>query len=95
VAEEHHEGRAVQQVAEAPRAAQPLNLGETQFRRHRPPDLHAGTIAPLVYGPGDWVKRKGIARVRLPDGTIRLAEVHSYEAHGVGRKELKVKRLVD
>lgn len=47
------------------------------------------------YGPGDWVKRKGIARVRLPDGTIRLAEVHWYEAHGVGRKELKVKRLVD
>ena len=47
------------------------------------------------YGPGDWVKRKGVARVRLADGTIRLAEVHWYEAHGVGRKELKVKRLLD
>ena len=47
------------------------------------------------YGSGDWVKRKGLARVRLPDGTIRLAEVHWYEAHGIGRKELKVKRLVD
>jgi hypothetical protein len=47
------------------------------------------------YGPGEWVKRKGIARVRLADGTIRLAEVHWYEAHGVGRKELKVKRIVE
>ena len=46
------------------------------------------------YGPGDWVKRKGVARVRLADGTIRLAEVHWYETHGVGRKELKVKRLL-
>jgi hypothetical protein len=47
------------------------------------------------YGPGKWVKRKGIASVRLPDGTIRAAEVHWYEAHGIGRKELKVKRFVD
>jgi hypothetical protein len=46
------------------------------------------------YGPGEWVKLKGIARVRLADGTMRLAEVHWYEAHGVGRKELKVKRIV-
>jgi hypothetical protein len=35
------------------------------------------------FGPGDWVKRKGVARVRLRDGTIRLAEVHWYEAHGI------------
>jgi hypothetical protein len=47
------------------------------------------------YGDGTWTKRRGIARVRLPDGTIRLAEVHWYEAHGIGRKELKVKRLID
>jgi hypothetical protein len=47
------------------------------------------------YGPGDWVKRKGVARVRLPDGTIQLAEIHWYEAHGIGRKEVKIKRLVD
>lgn len=46
------------------------------------------------FGPGGWVKRKGIARVRLRDGTIRLAEVHWYEAHGIGRKELKAKRLI-
>ena len=46
------------------------------------------------YGDADWVKRKGVAEVRLSDGTIRLAEVHWYEAHGVGRKEIKIKRLI-
>lgn len=48
-----------------------------------------------VYGPGRWRKRKGIAMVRLPDGTIRRGEVHWYEAHGVGRREFKLKRIVD
>jgi hypothetical protein len=43
------------------------------------------------YGLGRWLKRKGIARVRLVDGTIRLAEIHWYEAHGIGKKELKLK----
>ena len=43
------------------------------------------------YGTGRWRKLKGIARVRLIDGTIHIAEVHWYEAHGVGRKELKIK----
>jgi len=46
------------------------------------------------YGPGRWRKRKGIARIRLDDGTIRTAEIHWYEAHGIGRKELKIKRFV-
>ena len=43
------------------------------------------------YGSGRWRKLKGIARVRLIDGTIHTAEVHWYEAHGIGRKELKIK----
>jgi hypothetical protein len=43
------------------------------------------------YGRGRWRKRKGIARVRLPDRRIRLAEVHWYEAHGIGKKEFKIK----
>jgi len=46
-----------------------------------------------VYGPGRWRKRKGVAKVRLPDGTVCTAEVHWYEAHGVGRKEFKLKRI--
>jgi hypothetical protein len=43
------------------------------------------------YGQGRWRKRKGIARVRLIDGTLRLAEIHWYEAHGIGRREFKLK----
>ena len=48
-----------------------------------------------VYGRGRWRKRKGVATVRLADGTIRLAELHWYEATGIGRKELKLKRYLD
>jgi hypothetical protein len=47
------------------------------------------------YGPGRWRKRKGIADIRLRDGTIRTAELHWYEASGVGKRELKIKRFVD
>ena len=43
------------------------------------------------YGPGRWRKLKGIASVKLVSGKIRLAEVHWYEAHGVGKKEFKLK----
>jgi hypothetical protein len=46
-----------------------------------------------AYGPGRWRKLKGTAVVRLPDGTITRSEVHWYEAHGIGRRDLKVKRL--
>ena len=48
-----------------------------------------------VYGRGRWRKMKGDARIRLTDGTIRVAELHWYEAHGYGRKELKLKRFLD
>ena len=47
------------------------------------------------YGRGRWRKRKGIARVRLEGGAIRMAEVHWYEAHGIGRKEFKIKHYLD
>jgi hypothetical protein len=48
-----------------------------------------------LYGRGRWRKMKGIARIRLPDGTVLRAEVHWYEAHGIGKKELKAKRYLD
>ena len=48
-----------------------------------------------LYGKGRWRKRKGIAEVRLPNGTIREAELHWYEASGIGKKEFKIKRFVD
>ena len=44
-----------------------------------------------MYGKGRWRKLKGIASVRLPSGRIRLAEVHWYEAHGIGKQEFKLK----
>jgi hypothetical protein len=47
------------------------------------------------YGKGRWRKLKGIARVRLPSGRVRLAELHWYEAHGIGKKEMKRKRYLD
>jgi len=47
------------------------------------------------YGTGRWRKLKGIAMVRLSNGSIREAEVHWYEAHGVGKKRLKIKRFLD
>lgn len=47
-----------------------------------------------MYGGRHWRKLKGRVTVRLSDGTIREAEIHWYEAHGVGRKRFKIKRLV-
>jgi hypothetical protein len=47
-----------------------------------------------VYGAGRWRKLKGVARVALPDGSTVPAEVHWYERHGLGRRELKIKRLL-
>ncbi|ROI08493.1 hypothetical protein ED562_06850 [Microcystis aeruginosa FACHB-524] len=43
------------------------------------------------YGKGKWRKLKGIAQVQLPNGIVGLAEVHWYEAHGIGKKEFKLK----
>ena len=48
-----------------------------------------------IYGRGRWRKRKGTATIKLPDGTERVAELHWYEATGIGRKELKIKRYLD
>jgi hypothetical protein len=47
-----------------------------------------------VYGQGRWRKLKGRATVRLPDGTMCEAEVHWFEAHGIGRRDGKVKRVI-
>jgi hypothetical protein len=48
-----------------------------------------------LYGKGRWRKMKGSARIRLRDGRVRLAELHWYEAHGIGKKEIKRKRYID
>jgi hypothetical protein len=48
-----------------------------------------------LYGGRLWKKLKGTATVELTDGTICHAEVHWYEAHGVGKRELKIKRILE
>lgn len=48
-----------------------------------------------VYGDGRWRKLKGIATVRLSNDAICKAEVHWYEAYGIGKKEFKLKRILD
>lgn len=47
------------------------------------------------YGPGQWRKQKGNAKIRLINSAIRYAEIHWYEAHGIGRKNFKFKRYLD
>ena len=48
-----------------------------------------------LYGPGRWRKLKGIAMIRLANGRIHKAELHWYEAHGIGKREIKRKRYLD
>ncbi len=47
------------------------------------------------YGEGRWRKLKGIAKVRLPNKTIHTAKIHWYEASSMGKKEIKIKSLLD
>ena len=48
-----------------------------------------------MYGKGRWRKLKGTARIQLASGKIRMAELHWYEAHGIGRREIRWKRYLD
>ena len=47
------------------------------------------------YGGGRWRKLKGIASVRLQNGNVRKAELHWYEAHGLGKVKIKIKHFLD
>ena len=48
-----------------------------------------------IYGVGNWRKRKGIASIRLADGSLREAEIHWYEVTGMGKLEFKIKRYLE
>ncbi|MEK6776872.1 MAG: hypothetical protein AABY87_08340 [bacterium] len=48
-----------------------------------------------AYGRGRWRKLKGLATVRLPNGAMRRVELHWYEAHGIGRRDMKIKRYLE
>jgi hypothetical protein len=47
------------------------------------------------FGRGRWRKLKGVTNVRLQNGHIRIAELHWYEAHGIGKRKMKIKRFLD
>ena len=47
-----------------------------------------------IYGNGRWRKLKGIAKIKIGSGEIINAEIHWYEAHGIGKKEFKIKRFL-
>lgn len=47
-----------------------------------------------TYGKGRWRMMKGVATVQLTDNTICEAEIHWFEAHGVGRKDFKIKKVI-
>ena len=48
-----------------------------------------------AYGQGRWRKMKGVSTVRLPNGVLRRVELHWYQAHGIGKRDLKIKRYLD
>jgi len=47
------------------------------------------------YGDGRWRKLKGVATVRLRNGRVTRAEIHWYEAHGIGKRDFKIKRYIE
>lgn len=47
------------------------------------------------YGDGRWRKLKGVAVIRLRNGRVRKAELHWYEAHGIGKRDFKIKRYIE
>lgn len=47
------------------------------------------------YGRARWRKLKGVALVQLPNGHVRKAELHWYEAHGIGKRKIKISRFLD
>ena len=59
------------------------------------PGVKIRSVLRKRYGIGRWRKLKGVANVRLSDGTIRLAEVHWFEAHGIGKRKMRIKRYLD
>ena len=57
--------------------------------------VHARRYLNRVYGRGHWRKMKGVAMVRTFNAPLRRAEVHWYEAHGIGKRDVKIKRYLD
>jgi hypothetical protein len=74
------------------RVVSPIEKIERIARRFSIDELH---LLREKFGGDNWRKIKGEARVELYSGEIRLAELHWYECHGIGKKKMKMKRLLD
>lgn len=61
----------------------------------RGPGVQALSYLRRAYGRSRWRKLKGNATVRLPNGALRRLELHWYEAHGIGERDLKIKSYLD
>lgn len=61
----------------------------------RGPHLRNRAQLNRIHGYGDWRKLKGCATIRYGDGTTREVELHWYEAHGIGKRGMKIKRELD
>lgn len=59
------------------------------------PSVKVRSFLRKTYGRGRWRKLKGIAIVQLPNGNLRRVELHWYEAHGIGKRDLKIKGYLD
>jgi hypothetical protein len=59
------------------------------------PGVRVRRFLQKAYGPGRWRKLKGFAVVRLPSGALRRVEIHWYEAHGIGRRDVKIKEYLE
>jgi hypothetical protein len=59
------------------------------------PGVRVRSLLRKSYGRGRWRKMKGTATVRLANGALRIVEVHWYEAHGIGQRDMKIKRYLD
>lgn len=59
------------------------------------PSVKIRSILRKTFGPGRWRKMKGNASVRLANAQVRRVELHWYEAHGIGRRDFKIKRYLD
>jgi hypothetical protein len=59
------------------------------------PGVRIRALLRKLHGRGHWRKRKGVATVRLRNGAIRRVELHWYEAHGIGRRDFKIKTYLD
>ena len=59
------------------------------------PGVRVRSLLRKAYGRGRWRKMKGTATIRLPNGATRKVELHWYEAHGIGKRDMKIKRYLD